>query len=62
MAAEKSDSEGSRRHQKSESQGQDGDYEDFGDEPDFSDSEDFIDDITEEGHSYIYLAKMCTTC
>ena len=48
MAAEKSDLE-SRRQQKSESQSQDGEYENYGDEPDFSDSEDFEDDITDEG-------------
>jgi hypothetical protein len=48
MAAEESDLE-SRRQQKSESQSQDGECENYGDEPDFSDSEDFEDDITDEG-------------
>jgi hypothetical protein len=47
MAAEESDLE-SRRQQKSESQSQDGECENYG-EPDFSDSEDFEDDITDEG-------------
>lgn len=61
MAAEKGDSDGSRRHQKSESQGQDGEFEDYGDEPDFSDPEDFVDDITEEGLSDICFEKTCTT-
>jgi hypothetical protein len=45
---EESDLE-SRRQQKSESQSQDGECENYGDEPDFSDSEDFEDDITDEG-------------